>query len=293
VQWKSNQEEKGNENSKICSNRACGGGPFRLRLCAGPRKGGTGRPAGKWSTRTPVKPDPSKIKVPPGYKVGVFASGLDTITSLTVDKNDNVWVAISGNTFGFPPQGIDKPHVKIFDKSGKLIKDNVGLGMFKSFALNEIGYCAENGRTYVGDYSYGIWEIDGVNGTPKLIMNEVPIGDHALGGITCRDGYLYYAVGAPSNSGFSDPNIHGWTDAVDPYWEKRTTGRNAAAAARSALPRHRADRSEHPRHGGQPHGRVPAQGHAVQAGPGHQGAETVRWRHPSRQAEGRQQLQDR
>jgi hypothetical protein len=153
----------------------------------------------------------------------VFAAGLDTVTSITVDKNDNVWVAISGNTFGFPPTGIDKPHVKIFDKSGKLIKDNVGLGMFKSFALNEIGYCPENGRTYVGDYSYGIWEIDGVNGTPKLIMNEVPIGDHALGGITCRDGWLYYAVGAPSNSGYSDPDIHGWTDAIDPYWEKRTT----------------------------------------------------------------------
>ncbi|HKB81896.1 MAG TPA: hypothetical protein VKD04_01685 [Burkholderiales bacterium] len=181
-----------------------------------------GGPAGKWSTRTPVTPDPSKIVVPAGYKVSVFAAGLDTVTSITVDKNDNVWVAISGNTFGFPPTGIDKPHVKIFDKSGKLIKDNVGLGMFKSFALNEIGYCAENGRTYVGDYSYGVWEIDGVNGTPKLIMNEVPIGDHALGGIICHDGWLYYAVGAPSNSGFADPDIHGWTDAVDPYWEKRT-----------------------------------------------------------------------
>jgi hypothetical protein len=181
-----------------------------------------GGPAGKWSTRTPVTPDPSKIKVPAGYKVGVFAAGLDTVTSITVDKSDNVWVAISGNTFGFPPEGIDKPHVKIFNKSGKLIKDNVGLGMFKSFALNEIGYCAENGRTYVGDYSYGVWEIDGVNGTPKLIMNEVPIGDHALGGIICKDGWLYYAVGAPTNSGYSDPDIHGWTDAIDPYWEKRT-----------------------------------------------------------------------
>jgi hypothetical protein len=181
-----------------------------------------GGPAGKWSTRTAVTPDPSKIKVPPGYKVGVFASGIDTVTSITVDKHDNVWVAISGNTFGFPPEGIDKPHVKIYDKSGKIIRDHVGLGMFKSFALNEIGYCAENGRTYVGDYSYGIWEIDGVNGTPKLIMNEVPIGDHALGAIMCHDGWLYYAVGAPSNSGYADPDIHGWTDAVDPYWEKRT-----------------------------------------------------------------------
>ncbi|MEQ1854187.1 MAG: hypothetical protein ABMA01_21660, partial [Chthoniobacteraceae bacterium] len=35
-----------------------------------------GGPAGKWSTRTPVKPDGSKIKVPKGYKVGVFAAGL-------------------------------------------------------------------------------------------------------------------------------------------------------------------------------------------------------------------------
>src|SRR5690554_38216 len=87
-----------------------------------------GGPAGKWSTRTPVTPDPSKVKVPKGYKVSVFAAGLDTITSITVDKQDNVWVAISGNTFGFPPQGIDKPHVKIFNKSGRLIKDNVGLG---------------------------------------------------------------------------------------------------------------------------------------------------------------------
>src|SRR5260221_2347650 len=179
--------------------------------------------AGNWSTRTHVTPARSKIKVAKDYKVSVSAAGFDTITSITVDKHDNVWVAISGNTFGSPPQGIDKPHVKIFDKSGKLIKDNVGLGIFKSFALNEIGYCPENGRTYVGDYSYGIWEIDGVQRTPKLIMNEVPIGDHALGGITCRDGYLYYAVGAPSNSGYSDPDIHGWTDAIDPYWEKRTT----------------------------------------------------------------------
>jgi hypothetical protein len=179
------------------------------------QEGGVAEPggrAGKWSKRTPVKPDPSKIKVPAGYKVGVFASGLDTVTSITVDKDDNVWVAISGNTFGFPPKGIDKPHVKIFNKRGRLIRDNVGLGMFKSFALNEIAFCPENGRTYVGDYSYGIWEINGVRGTPKLIMNEVPIGDHALGGITCRDGWLYYAVGAPTNSGFSDPDIHGWTD---------------------------------------------------------------------------------
>jgi len=55
---------------------------------------GTGR-AGAWEPRIPVKPDPSKIVVPKGYKAEVFADGLDTPSSATVDGNGNVWVAIS------------------------------------------------------------------------------------------------------------------------------------------------------------------------------------------------------
>lgn len=51
-----------------------------------------GGPAGTWSKRTPVTPDPSKIKVEAGYKVSVFAAGLDTVTSITVDRRNNVWV---------------------------------------------------------------------------------------------------------------------------------------------------------------------------------------------------------
>ena len=36
---------------------------------------------GDWVKRTAVKPDPSKVVVPPGYKVGVFKAGLDTPAS--------------------------------------------------------------------------------------------------------------------------------------------------------------------------------------------------------------------
>ena len=64
--------------------------------------------------------------------------------------------------------------MKIFDKSGELIRDEVGLGMFKSFALNEIAFCEENGRTYVGDYSYGLWEIDGVEGDAEADYERGP-----------------------------------------------------------------------------------------------------------------------
>ncbi|MCW5625097.1 MAG: hypothetical protein KIT73_10305, partial [Burkholderiales bacterium] len=44
----------------------------------------------EWVKQTPVKPDPSKIVVPPGYKVGVFVSGISTPSAATVDKDGNV-----------------------------------------------------------------------------------------------------------------------------------------------------------------------------------------------------------
>src|SRR5215470_15237347 len=92
---------------------------------------GTGK-AGAWAPRIPVKPDPSKIVVPPGYKVGVLVAGLDTPSAATVDGDGNVWVAISGNLFGGPDGSkIEPPHVKVFDKSGKLLKE-IGKGVFKA-----------------------------------------------------------------------------------------------------------------------------------------------------------------
>src|SRR3954463_14548841 len=85
-----------------------------------------------WPKREPFKPDPAKIVVPPGYKVGVFAAGLDTPSSATVDKDGNLWVAISGVLLGSPEADkIDAAHVKIFDKEGKLLRE-VGKGTFKT-----------------------------------------------------------------------------------------------------------------------------------------------------------------
>ena len=55
--------------------------------------------AGDWVKRIPVIPNPDKVVVPPGYKVGVFKAGLDTPSSAAVDKDDNLWVAISGQLF--------------------------------------------------------------------------------------------------------------------------------------------------------------------------------------------------
>ena len=91
--------------------------------------------------------------------------------------------------------------------------------------MNEIGYCAENGKTYIPEYGEKIWEMDGVNAEPKLIIKDLPNGDHRNGGITCKDGYIYFALGFPSNSGFADPDNHGWTDIPnDPFWVKHQDG---------------------------------------------------------------------
>ncbi|MCI0530059.1 MAG: hypothetical protein L0Y56_21665, partial [Nitrospira sp.] len=177
---------------------------------------------GEWAKRTAVKPDPSKIVIAPGYKVEVFVAGLDTPSAATVDKDGNVWVAISGPLFGGPDQ-IEPAHVKVFDKDGKLLKE-IGKGVFKT-VMNEIGYCEENGITYIPEYGEKIWEINGVNGELKLIIKDLFNGDHRNGGITCKDGWLYFGLGLPSNTGFADPDNHGWTDIPDdPFWVKHNDG---------------------------------------------------------------------
>ncbi len=180
---------------------------------------GSGR-AGTWQKRIAVKPDPSKIVVPPGYKVSVFAAGLDTPSAATVDGDGNVWVAISGPLF---MQGTEPAHIKVFNKSGKLIKE-IGKGTFTT-VMNEIGYCPDNKKIYIPEYGEKIWEMDGVNGQLKLIVKDLFIGDHRNGGITCKDGYLYFALGLPSNVGFADPDNHGWTDIPrDPFWVAHPDG---------------------------------------------------------------------
>lgn len=181
-----------------------------------------GPESGQWAKRIAVKPDPKKVVVPKGWTVAVFASGLDTVSSGTVDKDGNVWVTISGKLFNSLDE-IDPPHVKVYDKTGKHLKD-IGKGTFTS-VMNEIGYCAENDTVYVPEYGEKIWQVKGVNGTPELIIKDLFNGDHRNGGITCKDGYIYFALGLPSNTGFSDPDNHGWTDIPnDPYWVKHGGG---------------------------------------------------------------------
>jgi glucose/arabinose dehydrogenase len=177
--------------------------------------------SGGWEKRIAVEPDPSKVVVPEGYEVGVFVKGLGAPSSATVDGDGNLWVTVAPPLLGSPEADqFEEAHVKVFDPQGQLIKE-VGKGTFTSNVMNEISYCPENGKVYIPEYAERIWEIDGVNGELKVAIQDLMSGDHRNGGVTCRDGYLYFALGLPSNTGFADPDNHGWTDVPnDPFWVK-------------------------------------------------------------------------
>ena len=178
---------------------------------------GTGE-SGGWEKRIAVKPDPSKVIVPEGYEVGVLVEGLSAPSAATVDGDGNLWVVVSPPLLGSPEaEEFEEAHIKVFGPDGSPIKE-IGKGVFTT-VMNELSYCPENGKIYVPEYAEKIWEVDGIDGEPKLIIKDLFIGDHRNGGVTCRDGYLYFALGFPSNTGFADPDNHGWTDIPeDPYW---------------------------------------------------------------------------
>ncbi|MDH3662290.1 MAG: hypothetical protein OEU92_20065 [Alphaproteobacteria bacterium] len=178
---------------------------------------GTGE-SGGWEKRVAVKPDPGKVVVPDGYEVGVLVEGLNAPSAATVDGDGNLWVVVSPPLLGSPEaEEFEEAHIKVFGPDGSPIKE-IGKGVFTT-VMNELSYCPDNGKIYVPEYAEKIWEVDGIDGEPKLIIKDLFVGDHRNGGVTCRDGFLYFALGFPSNTGFADPDNHGWTDIPeDPYW---------------------------------------------------------------------------
>ena len=204
---------------------------------------GTGE-SGGWEKRVAVEPDPSKVVVPDGYEVGVFVKGLGAPSSATVDGDGNLWVAVAPPLLGSPEKDqFEDAHVKVFDPQGKLIKE-IGKGTFTSNVMNEISYCPENGKTYIPEYAEKIWEIEGVNGELKVIIKDLfDAATTRTVAMTCNDGYIYFALGLPSNTGFADPDNHGWTDVPnDPFWVKHDTEgmgeprRTIRRAATSSIP---------------------------------------------------------
>jgi glucose/arabinose dehydrogenase len=131
-----------------------------------------------------------KLKLPPGFKVEVWASGVLDARGLRQGEKGNIFVStifVANKVYVIPEAGDRKP---------KTIIDNTPLATGIEFHKGSL-YLATN--TKIVRYDNVESNLDKL-GEPTLIFDKLPGGtDHSWKYLRIRDNKLYYAVGAPCN----------------------------------------------------------------------------------------------
>jgi glucose/arabinose dehydrogenase len=131
-----------------------------------------------------------KLKLPPGFKVEVWASGVLDARGLRQGEKGNIFVStifVANKVYVIPEAGDHKP---------KTIIDNTPLATGIEFHKGSL-YLATN--TKIVRYDNVESNLDKL-GEPTLIYDKLPGGtDHSWKYLRIRDNKLYYAVGAPCN----------------------------------------------------------------------------------------------
>lgn len=180
---------------------ALAGGCFALR----PSRGGGETEAPGTETAERLL-DTRDVKVPEGYRVEIVAAGLTFPTGITFDDDGTPFVVESGYAYG---EAFDAPRllrigataidvVATGDRHGWMGVDHEG-GAF---------FVAEAGITKPGR----ILRFD-VDGTMTVLVDGLPaLGDHHVNGPAVKDGWVYFGVGAATNSGIvgTDNADFGW-----------------------------------------------------------------------------------
>ncbi len=134
----------------------------------------------------PVK----KLKLPPGFKVEVWASGVLDARGLRQGEKGNIFVStifVANKVYVIPEAGDHKP---------KVIIDNTPLATGIEFHKGSL-YLATN--TKIVRYDNVEANLDKL-GEPTLIYDKLPGGtDHSWKYLRIRGDKIYYAVGAPCN----------------------------------------------------------------------------------------------
>src|SRR5262245_2017270 len=181
------------------------------------------------------------IIVPPGYKIEVFAKGLNFPTNIAFRGNShNFEVFVTETGTGLPGRcngaeffktttgAADSanpflPQVRVLDDNGSTLRL---LGRPPSVAAREqaaflhaptIGVAFENGfqggKLLVSDSLQGvrgaqgpknssrIVQLDSQNGALKELIINLPTGDHPTEQITVKDGVIFWSQGSVTNSG--------------------------------------------------------------------------------------------
>jgi len=184
------------------------------------------------------------IVVPPGFRVSVFARGLNMPTGIAFHGNKNnfkVYVLESGHGIpsrcndqtmigsgNFDPTNPLTPDVLVFDKSGTKIAGPLfkptGSGGTQTGGLQAEGPAVDiafengfaGGRLFATDSNQATHTPGGnINSSRVVILDlatlkvkpfisNLPTGDHPSEQLAFKDGWIYWSQGSTTNSGVSD-----------------------------------------------------------------------------------------
>lgn len=148
-----------------------------------------------------------KIKLPPGFEISLYASGLPNARSMTFGKNGTLFVGTRfvGNVYA------------VVEKDGKRETKIIAKGLHRSN-----GVAFKNGALYVAELSR-ITRYDNIEANldnppkPVVVFDALPKDEpHGWKFMTLGpDGWLYFQIGAPGNI-VMPPATHATIVRVDP-----------------------------------------------------------------------------
>src|SRR5438552_2063342 len=176
------------------------------------------------------------IEVPPGFKVSVFASGLNMPTGIAFLGNAHgfqVYVLESGHglpsacneqgSFGtgdFDPKNPFTPDIKVFDQNGNLIRGPLGKPNAAGTGFQAAGPAVDiafeggfqGGRLFATDSNQAthaagqnnssrIVIVDPQTGKVTPFITGLPTGDHPTEQLAFDEKWIYWSQGSTTNSG--------------------------------------------------------------------------------------------
>src|SRR5215813_15389650 len=176
----------------------------------------------------------SDIMLPAGFKVSVFATGLNFPTGIAFLRHGNgfdVFVLESGHglpsvcneqdKFGsgaFDPKNPFTPDILVFNQSGTLLRTlakptatggfqpagpAVDIAFEKGFSGGRLFASDSNQATHAQgqNNSSRIVTVDPMTGKVTPFITGLPTGDHPTEQFAIKDGYIYWSQGSTTNSG--------------------------------------------------------------------------------------------
>jgi len=178
------------------------------------------------------------IVVPPGFKVSVFAKGLNFPTAVAFRGNARRFeVSVLESGHGLPSRCNDEtssvvggvfslanpftPDILVFDQSGNLIRGPLakptasGVGLQPHGPAIDIAFEKgfEGGRLFATDSNQAIRAVGAQNNSSRIVtvnpdtgevtpfITGLPTGDHPAEQITFKDDHIFWSQGSTTNSG--------------------------------------------------------------------------------------------